>query len=424
MFSKFSELSSKFPGLAIVLIYCFIAQTSNALYTSSDDVIELTDSNFDSKVTSSNGVWIVEFYSPNCGHCVQFAPAYKKAASVLKGVINVGAVDVTRHSSLGSRFSIRGYPTVKIFAHDKKSPQEYQGQRTAESLIQEGVNAAQKMIMKRAGGSGSSGSSSGESEVVEITDGNFDKKVLQSDKMWFIGQKMKPDFEAAARKMQGKVMFGSVDATVHQALAGKFNVRGYPTLYFFGADKKNPSPYESGRTLADMVSYLEDKFLADLPPPKAVELTKPDDMDICKQKQLCIIAALPDLLDCQSKCRKDYIKAIEKAGEKHKVNDWRYFWTSAGQQADLEKAFNLGGFGYPTLIAVNSKKQKFATMRGSFSADGIHEFLRDVSLGGRSISLQDAPEMPKIVKVEPWDGKDGQMPDVEEIDLDDLKDEL
>ena len=54
------------------------------LYSSSDDVIQLTSGNFDSKVIKSDELWIVEFYAPWCGHCKNLAPEWKKAAKALK----------------------------------------------------------------------------------------------------------------------------------------------------------------------------------------------------------------------------------------------------------------------------------------------------------------------------------------------------
>jgi len=66
---------------------------------------------------------------------------------------------------------------------------------------------------------------------------------------------------------------------------------------------------------------------------------------------------------------------------------------------------------------------------GSFSFDGINEFLRDLSYGkGRTNPVRGA-QLPKIAKVEAWDGKDGELPeeediDLSDVDLDDEKDEL
>ena len=39
------------------------------MYSASSNVISLTDKDFDSKVMNSDGIWLVEFYAPWCGHC-------------------------------------------------------------------------------------------------------------------------------------------------------------------------------------------------------------------------------------------------------------------------------------------------------------------------------------------------------------------
>lgn len=54
----------------------------------------------------------------------------------------------------------------------------------------------------------------------------------------------------------------------------------------------------------------------------------------------------------------------------------RWLWTEAGAQAELETALGIGGFGYPAMAAINSRKMKFALLKGSFSEQGINEFLR------------------------------------------------
>ena len=39
------------------------------MYSATSNVISLTDKDFDSKVIKSDGIWLVEFYAPWCGHC-------------------------------------------------------------------------------------------------------------------------------------------------------------------------------------------------------------------------------------------------------------------------------------------------------------------------------------------------------------------
>ena len=54
------------------------------MYSPSSGVVDLTPNNFDSKVINGDGIWIVEFYAPWCGHCQQLKPEYEKAALALK----------------------------------------------------------------------------------------------------------------------------------------------------------------------------------------------------------------------------------------------------------------------------------------------------------------------------------------------------
>lgn len=76
----------------------------------------------------------------------------------------------------------------------------------------------------------------------------------------------------------------------------------------------------------------------------------------------------------------------------------------------LESSLDIGGFGYPAMAVVNLKKKKFSLLKGSFSDSGIQEFLRDISYGrGQSVSLK-GEELPIIVDSQPWDGKDGILP--------------
>ncbi|PIO36608.1 hypothetical protein AB205_0119280 [Aquarana catesbeiana] len=108
----------------------------------------------------------------------------------------------------------------------------------------------------------------------------------------------------------------------------------------------------------------------------------------------------------------------------------RWLWAEAGTQLDMETALGIGGFGYPAMAAVNARKMKFALLKGSFSEQGINEFLRELSFGRGSTLPVGGGALPKINTVEPWDGKDGELPVEDDIDLSDIdldefdKDEL
>jgi protein disulfide-isomerase A6 len=88
------------------------------------------------------------FLNPRrCGHCKALAPEWEKAAARLapEGV-KLGALDATVHTSLAQKYGIKGFPTIKVFpAGPKSTPQEYQGPRQAEGIVEyalQGLEAA------------------------------------------------------------------------------------------------------------------------------------------------------------------------------------------------------------------------------------------------------------------------------------------
>ena len=62
------------------------------------------------------------------------APDYEKAAEILAGVVKVGAVDMTTDPGAGNRYGVSGYPTIKFFGTDKKTPVNHEGDRDFEGF--------------------------------------------------------------------------------------------------------------------------------------------------------------------------------------------------------------------------------------------------------------------------------------------------
>uniref|UniRef100_A0AC35UG00 Protein disulfide-isomerase n=1 Tax=Rhabditophanes sp. KR3021 TaxID=114890 RepID=A0AC35UG00_9BILA len=427
----------------LIALTLLVASVSAGSYGTKGDVVELTEANFEQQVIKSDAVWIVKFYSPNCGHCVAMTEDFLKAAKALKGLAKVGAVDMTQHRSVGGPYNIQGFPTIKIFGANKKKPLDFNGQRTAASFVESCIKEVSATAKARLGGkssgssgnNGKSGGNNGKSEVVDLTESNFDELVYNSDSAWLVAytapwcghcKQLHPNWVAASSQLKGKFKLGSVDATVHGALAQKFGVQGYPTIKYFPAGSMKSSDaqeYDGGRTANDIVSWASKKVAENLPAPEVVEVLDQEQTEnkVCKDKQLCIIAVLPHILDCQSKCRNDYVAMLQKLADKYKKNIWGWAWTEAGKQYQMEEAFEIGGFGYPAMVAVNTRKQKFSMLKGSFAEDGISEFLRDLSYGRGNTQTLAGNKFPVIQKVAAWDGKDGEMPVEEEIDLSDVE---
>lgn len=64
---------------------------------------------------------------------------------------------------MGSKYGVRGFPTIKIFGLDKK-PEEYNGPRSAAGIVDAALNAASQKARKALGGK----STGGESKVSQF----------------------------------------------------------------------------------------------------------------------------------------------------------------------------------------------------------------------------------------------------------------
>nr|KJB49808.1 hypothetical protein B456_008G141100 [Gossypium raimondii] len=226
-----------------------------------DDVVVLTEANFDKEVGQDRGA-LIEFYAPWCGHCKKLAPEYEKLGASFKKAksVLIGKVDCDEHKSLCSKYGVQGYPTVQWFPKGSLEPKKYEGPRTAEALA-EFVNTEGGTNVKIA---------TLPSNVAVLNADNFDEIVLDETKDVLVEfyapwcghcKNLAPTYEkvATAFKSEEDVVIANLDADKYRDLAEKYGISGFPTLKFFPKGNKAGEDYDGGRDLDDFVSFINEK---------------------------------------------------------------------------------------------------------------------------------------------------------------------
>jgi len=70
-------------------------------------------------------------------------------------------VDADVHKSLGQRYGVSGFPTIKVFGANKNKPEDYKSSRTAQGIVDTAFKVLRDSVDDRLGGKRSSGGSSG-----------------------------------------------------------------------------------------------------------------------------------------------------------------------------------------------------------------------------------------------------------------------
>ncbi|KAF8249561.1 disulfide isomerase [Wilcoxina mikolae CBS 423.85] len=236
-----------------------------AVASAKSNVINLTPKNFDEIVLKSGKPALVEFFAPWCGHCKKLAPIWEQLADSYasqKNKITIAAVNADDHKSLGTRFGVQGFPTLKYFDGKSATPIDYDSKRDLDSLqafIAKQANVRAKVQKDPP------------SNVVVLTDSNFDavvngeKNVLVEFYAPWCGhcKSLAPVYETVARGFadEDDVIIANIDADAAngKATAQKFGVTGYPTLKFFPKGSTEPIPYEGSRSEAGIINFLNDK---------------------------------------------------------------------------------------------------------------------------------------------------------------------
>ncbi|KAG5501822.1 hypothetical protein JKF63_04091 [Porcisia hertigi] len=256
--------------LALVLAV-FVATASCATddpSASMPGVVQLNAASFDSLVGKDKAA-LVEFYAPWCGHCKAMATEYAtlgaayENSQVAKDFLVIGKVDATQERDIGQRFGVTGFPTILYFAPGSLKPMKYEGGRTADEFakyLMSQVNGLQLIIPKEP------------QFATELDSTNFDAVAKDPSKAVLVMfyapwcghcKSLKPIYSRLARVFENDkdVVIARINAdeAANKKIATEYNVRGFPTLYFFpkGADAQ-PAEYTRDRNLEDLITYVNE----------------------------------------------------------------------------------------------------------------------------------------------------------------------
>ena len=434
--------------ILIFLLFSF----SLTFFESNTPVILLDGTNFEKEVVQSKDIWLVLFYAPWCGHCKAFSPEYEKAAKALKGIFKIGAIDADKERSIGGKYNIQGFPTVKFFGIHKDKPVDYDKARTADAVINFMFEKARaianaRLNMKKTDQSSSNTNTNSnqqqhqqhqqqrkapeagnEKDVIVLTDDNFDDMIFNDESMWLVAfyapwcghcQKLLPEWVSAATQLRGTVKLAKIDATENQKMAQRYQIQGYPTIKIFAPGKgkeKTVEEYQGPRDTSGIVQYALDKLDKFGYVPETKQLINSEILkEECESRiGICIIAFLPHIADSSAKERNRYLDIINQAKKGNRGKPIYYLWAQGGDHFDFEDKLHLS-FGYPAVIAVNYKKKMYSICRSSFSKENLQDFVSNLLNGKEHLSK--LPEGIKIKKVDKWDGNDYVPPKEDDDDL-------
>lgn len=79
-------------------------------------VTVLTGKKFYASVLPSTQPWIIDFYTPWCGHCKHFEPQFEQVSRKMGTKVKAGKVNCDEEKNLCENLGIDGYPTIRVYS--------------------------------------------------------------------------------------------------------------------------------------------------------------------------------------------------------------------------------------------------------------------------------------------------------------------
>ena len=231
----------------------------------------------------NQGFWLVEFFSPTCGHCTKFAPDFLKLSKILateqvkKQIeISVANVDCEANRSFCNEHGITGVPNVKLF-EDGELFAEFQGGNTFEAVSQFVVDQMdQASISLELDSDYESDETEDKHPLLSMQTNELyteNGKVLQltpenehliRSGVWMIKiysdycgycKQIAPIWDDLATLAMGKLNVAAINGEEFPELRKQFDVAQYPTIVIVNSGVK--SVYQGLRTLDAFVDFAD-----------------------------------------------------------------------------------------------------------------------------------------------------------------------
>ena len=79
-----------------------------------ENVLEITDDNFEDTVLNSDTPIVVDFWAEWCGPCKMIAPSLEQLADEYVGTFKVGKLNVDDNRETAMKYGIRSIPTLLV----------------------------------------------------------------------------------------------------------------------------------------------------------------------------------------------------------------------------------------------------------------------------------------------------------------------